>query len=66
MQEDVITAGKAAKLAGVSNRTLCKWFDTGKIKGYRVPESTHRRIIKSSLLEFLKANGMPIPSELVR
>lgn len=54
----VHTTGSLAKLCGVAPRTCSKWFDTGKIKGYRIPGSLDRRMPRESVLRFLAANKM--------
>ena len=41
-------------------RTVSKWFDSGKLKGYRIPGSRDRRIPLSQLLQFMRAYGMPL------
>lgn len=60
----VYTTGQAAKLLQVAPRTVGKWFDSGRLKGYVIPGSQDRRIPQDSLLKFLKEHGMPIPEEL--
>jgi CheY-like chemotaxis protein len=39
---------------------VSKWFDTGKLRGYRIPGSRDRRIPAGQLVEFMKAHGMPL------
>lgn len=56
----VLTTGKVAKLLHVAPRTVSKWFDSGKLKGYRIPGSLDRRVPQSSLVEFCRAHGMPL------
>ncbi len=41
-------------------RTVSKWFDTGKLRGYRIPGSRDRRIPVSQLIQFMRAHGMPM------
>ncbi len=48
-----------AAICQVSTRTVSKWIDGGKLKGYRVPGSKHRRTTPESLLEFLSQHDMP-------
>ena len=36
-----------------------KWFDSGRLRGYRIPGSQDRRIPREQLIRFLKENGMP-------
>jgi excisionase family DNA binding protein len=56
----VFTTGQVAKICQVAPRTVSKWFDSGKLKGYRIPGSQDRRIPRDHLIRFLKDNGMPL------
>lgn len=58
--KQVFTTGQVAKMCHVAPRTVSKWFDSGKLKGYRIPGSQDRRIPREQLLRFLKDNGMPV------
>lgn len=60
----VFSTGRIAKLCDVAPRTVTKWFDSGELKGYRIPGSLHRRVPMNNLIKFLNDNGMPIPEEL--
>jgi two-component system response regulator RpaA len=60
----VFTLGAAAKLCRVSPRCCQKWVDSGRLKGYRMPGSDHRRVAADDLVAFLRASGMPVPPEL--
>jgi excisionase family DNA binding protein len=59
-RKDVFTTGDIAKLCRVSPRTVTKWFDSGRLKGYRLPGSQDRRVPVENLLRFLEENGMPL------
>jgi CheY-like chemotaxis protein len=39
---------------------VSKWFDTGKLRGYRIPGSRDRRIPLGALLSFMRAHGIPL------
>jgi excisionase family DNA binding protein len=56
----VFTTGQVAKICQVAPRTVSKWFDSGKLKGYRIPGSQDRRIPRDQLIRFLKENSMPL------
>jgi excisionase family DNA binding protein len=56
----VFTTGQVAKICKVAPRTVSKWFDSGRLKGYRIPGSQDRRIPRESLIQFLKEHGMPL------
>jgi PleD family two-component response regulator len=42
----------------VATSTVNKWFDSGQLKGFRVPGSRHRRIPRENLVKFLSDNGI--------
>ena len=54
----ILTTGKAAKVMGVAPRTVSKLFDSGELKGFRIPNSNDRRIESHSVVAFLVTNGM--------
>jgi excisionase family DNA binding protein len=58
----VFTTGQVAKICHVAPRTVSKWFDTGKLKGYRIPGSQDRRIPREQLVRFMKDNHIPLGS----
>jgi excisionase family DNA binding protein len=60
LEKDVLTTGEVAKICNVASRTVSKWFDSGQLKGYRIPGSKDRRIPLSSLRKFMKSHGIPM------
>lgn len=56
----VFTTGQVAKICKVAPRTVSKWFDSGRLRGYRIPGSQDRRIPRDQLIKFLKEHGMPL------
>jgi excisionase family DNA binding protein len=58
--KDVLTTGEVAKICNVAPRTVSKWFDSGTLKGYRIPGSKDRRIPVAQLVKFMKAHGIPL------
>src|SRR5438045_9222488 len=56
----VFTTGQVAKICKVAPRTVSKWFDSGKLRGYRIPGSQDRRIPREHLIRFLKEHEMPL------
>jgi len=56
----VFTTGQVAKICKVAPRTVSKWFDSGRLKGYRIPGSQDRRIPREHLIRFLKDHHMPL------
>jgi excisionase family DNA binding protein len=55
----VYTTGEAAKICKVSQQTIIRCFDSGQLKGFRVPGSRFRRIPRDVLYKFMKENGIP-------
>jgi len=65
IEQKTFTTGQAAKMCLVSQRTVIRWIDSGRLPGYRFPGTGgHRRIQATDLLAFLKENTLPIPPEL--
>lgn len=59
-EKDVLTTGEVAKICNVASRTVSKWFDSGQLRGYRIPGSKDRRIPVSALRKFMKSHGIPM------
>lgn len=57
--KDILTTGQVAQICKVAPRTVTKWFDSGQLKGYRIPGSRDRRIPKAELVRFMKAHNIP-------
>lgn len=53
------TSGQIARLCRVAPRTVCKWMDSGFLKGYRIPLSNERRVAREDLCRFLIEHDMP-------
>ncbi len=58
--KEVLTTGEVAKICNVAPRTVSKWFDSGALKGYRIPGSRDRRIPSGELMRFMRAHGIPL------
>ncbi len=58
--KDLFTTGEAAEVCRVSQQTIIRCFDTGRLEGFRVPGSKFRRIPRASLLKFMKVNNIPL------
>ncbi|MCH8152548.1 MAG: response regulator [Planctomycetes bacterium] len=59
-KKQVFTTGEAAEICKVSQQTIIRCFDNGRLHGFRVPGSRFRRIPRGELLRFMKANDIPI------
>jgi excisionase family DNA binding protein len=58
--KDVLTTGEVARICKVAPRTVTKWFDSGQLRGYRIPGSKDRRIPVTQLIRFMRQNNMPL------
>jgi excisionase family DNA binding protein len=56
----VFTTGEAAEICKVSQQTIIRCFDAGRLKGFRVPGSRFRRIPREALVAFMKENAIPV------
>lgn len=59
MTKDVLTTGDVARLCGVTIRTVIKWFEAGRLDGYRIPGSRDRRFTRAAVERFVRDNGLP-------
>jgi len=58
--KDLFTTGEAADICKVSQQTIIRCFDAGRLEGFRVPGSKFRRIPRQSLIKFMKENNIPL------
>ncbi len=58
-KKDVFTTGQVAQICSVAPRTVTKWFDSGQLKGYRIPGSRDRRIPLHQLIKFMQSHNIP-------
>jgi len=60
--KQVFTTGEAAEICNVSQQTIIRCFDSGRLQGFRVPGSRFRRIPRIELLRFMRTNDIPTDS----
>ena len=58
INKQVYTTGEAAKICKVSQQTIIRCFDNGRLQGFKVPGSRFRRIPHAELLRFMRSNGI--------
>jgi len=58
--KDLFTTGEAAEICKVSQQTIIRCFDAGRLEGFRVPGSKFRRIPRQSLVKFMRDNSIPL------
>ena len=56
----LFTTGEAADICSISQQTIIRCFDSGKLDGFRIPGSRFRRIPRENLIKFMKENGIPL------
>ena len=60
LHKTVFTTGEAAEVCNVSQQTIIRSFDAGRLAGFKVPGSKFRRIPREELVRFMRSNGMPL------
>lgn len=55
----VYTTGEVAQICKISQQTVIRCFDSGRLKGFRVPGSKFRRVPRAELIRFMKENEIP-------
>ena len=58
--KNLFTTGEAADVCNVSQQTIIRCFDAGRLDGFRIPGSRFRRIPRESLIRFMKENRIPL------
>ena len=58
--KDLFTTGEAAEICRVIQQTIIRCFDSGRLKGFRVPGSKFRRIPRQNLIKFMRDNSIPL------
>ncbi|HSV26712.1 MAG TPA: helix-turn-helix domain-containing protein [Sedimentisphaerales bacterium] len=58
--KETLTTGQVAEICHVAPRTVTKWFDSGRLKGYKIPGSRDRRIPLAELKRFAKEYNIPV------
>jgi excisionase family DNA binding protein len=56
--KQLFTTGEAAEICKVSQQTIIRAFDNGRLRGFRVPGSRFRRILRGELLRYMQATGV--------
>jgi excisionase family DNA binding protein len=58
--KSLFTTGEAAGICNISQQTIIRCFDSGRLDGFRIPGSRFRRIPRENLIKFMKDNGIPL------
>ena len=59
-EKRIFTTGEAAQICKVSQQTIIRCFDSGRLTGFRVPGSKFRRIPRDELIRFMRSNNIPL------
>jgi len=62
MTKELFTTGEAAEICNLSQQTIIRCFDSGRLRGFRIPGSKFRKIPRDSLIKFMKENNIPMQS----
>lgn len=57
--KQIFTTGEAAEVCKISQQTIIRCFDSGRLRGFRVPGSKFRRIPREELIRFMRENSIP-------
>jgi excisionase family DNA binding protein len=60
LSRSVFTTGEVAEICNLSQQTIIRCFDSGRLRGYRVPGSRFRRIPRDALVQFMKEHNIPL------
>lgn len=58
--KDLFTTGEVAEICKISQQTVIRCFDSGRLEGFRVPGSKFRRIPRQNLVKFMKENNIAL------
>ncbi len=60
LDKQIFTTGEAARICNVSQQTIIRCFDRGRLSGFKVPGSKFRRIPRAELVRFMQDNDIPL------
>lgn len=66
VRKDILTTGEVANICNISINTVIKCFDKGLLKGFKIPGSSHRRVLPRDLINFLEENKIPYDEAVLR
>jgi two-component system, OmpR family, response regulator len=59
LTKQIFTTGEAAEICRISQQTIIRCFDSGRVRGFRVPGSRFRRIPRDELIRLMRDNHIP-------
>ena len=63
MKKNAYTTCEIGEICGVTIQTVIQWEKNGKLRAFKTLGG-HRRIREADLVDFLKANKIPLPDKL--
>ena len=54
-----LSTGEVSEALGVCPKTVCNWIDSRKLRGFRVPGSSHRRVTEEEVWRFIAKYDLP-------
>ena len=61
---ETLTTGDIARYLDVNQRTVLRWLNCGRLKGFKLPGRGNNRVLVSDFISFLNENSMPVPENL--
>jgi excisionase family DNA binding protein len=58
--KDVLTTGDVARLCRVTIHTVIKWYEQGRLDGYKLPGSRDRRFTRRAVASFMRESKLPL------
>tara|TARA_B100002049_G_C15975682_1_gene330743 strand:- start:105 stop:665 length:561 start_codon:yes stop_codon:yes gene_type:complete len=59
-----LTSGEIASYCDVNLRTVIRWIENGKLKGFKLPGRGNNRVLVDDFIDFLERHDMPVPAQL--
>jgi hypothetical protein len=56
----VLSTGDVARICHCSINSAIRWMDSGDLRSFKVPLSRVRRTTPAWLMEFMRANNLPL------
>lgn len=61
---ETLTSTEAARMCGVSFRTVIRWIERNELQAYRLPGRGDYRVLATELRRFMREHGIPEPDEM--
>jgi len=61
---ETLTSSEAARICGVSFRTVIRWIERNELQAYRLPGRGDYRVLATELRRFMGVHGIPAPDDM--